>query len=447
MKSLALVCLLVVSSLAQSNGTKTVPPTPVAGESWLNHLHRTFEETSMGKTGRLGPAIPLDGKETPDWHPQPAGDSTTLTMRLRGSDLYRLNCWGCHGESGLGAPPEINSVINPTRAMSTQLVMERMKNRGLDISRADATELANQSKAALLERLHKGGTDMPAFPHLSEPEVHAILAYLKQLAGVPGAEKQQGAVNESGLSVGEHIVKSTCHICHNATGPNPDSEQLFKGVIPPLNTLITRTSLPGFSAKVRSGAPVVMGAPQTLCRGRMPVFYYLSAEEVADAYLYLRLYPPVSTVHDQVVAATDPKEAASRILPVAISVETTNVAPPGKARDLSMIVFQYGAGTAVGLLLAGGFWFTLREVRRLTALSHSRRSLALVHDRVVQLGTHSASDELQLGSLSQQPSRADADTEDQIANRDDKPALHHDDYRRFESSWLTRWIEGEDEAA
>src|SRR5215471_21671094 len=115
MKSLTLVGVLVVSSLAQSNATKAVPPTPVAGESWLNHLHRTFEETSMGKTGRLGPAIPSLGEETPDWQPQLTDDSAKLTKTLQGADLYRMNCWGCHGESGLGAPPEINSVINPAR--------------------------------------------------------------------------------------------------------------------------------------------------------------------------------------------------------------------------------------------------------------------------------------------------------------------------------------------
>src|SRR5215471_18260157 len=161
MKSLTLVGVLVVSSLAQSNATKAVPPTPVAGESWLSHLHRTFEETSMGKTGRLGPAISVNEDESSNGQPLLAADSAKLTVTLHGSDLYRLNCWGCHGESGLGAPPEINSVINPTRAMSTQLVIERMKARGMDISSVNATELANQSKAALLERLHKGGTDMP----------------------------------------------------------------------------------------------------------------------------------------------------------------------------------------------------------------------------------------------------------------------------------------------
>ncbi len=35
--------------------TTNLRPTAVSGESWLQHLGRSFDETSMGKTGRLGP--------------------------------------------------------------------------------------------------------------------------------------------------------------------------------------------------------------------------------------------------------------------------------------------------------------------------------------------------------------------------------------------------------
>ena len=447
MKNLVLVCVLVVSSLAQSNRNSDNSVTPVGGESWLNHLHRSFEETSMGKTGRLGPVLPAAEDDTADWQTQLTSDSTKRTVTLHGADLYRMNCWGCHGESGLGAPPEINSVINPARSMSTKLVMDRMKERGMDISRANATELANQTKTALLERLHKGGTDMPSFPYLSEPEAHAILSYLKQLAEVPGAEKQQATITESRLQVGEHIVKSTCHICHNAVGPNPGPEQLFNGVIPPLNTLTIRTSLPGFERKVRSGAPILMGTPASLCRGRMPVFYYLSPEEVADAYLYLRRYPPVSTMPNSVMAFAEQKQASSKVSPVAFSVEGASVFPPANVRDLSLIVFQFGAATVAGLLLVGGFWFTLREIRRLTALSVSRRKLVIVGAGVAQVESQSASDNLQLGTHSQKSSPRKDGSEDQVANPDDRRAFHQDDFRRFESTWLTRWVEGEDEAA
>jgi hypothetical protein len=92
--------------------------------------------------------------------------------------------------------------------------------------------------------------------------------------------------------VGEQIVKSTCHICHNAVGSNPDPQQILEGAIPPLSTLTTRTTLSQFVRKVTFGNPITMGAPPEPFRGRMPVFDYLSQDEVANAYLYLTLYPP-----------------------------------------------------------------------------------------------------------------------------------------------------------
>jgi mono/diheme cytochrome c family protein len=167
-----------------------------------------------------------------------------------------------------------------------------MKKSGMDISQTDAAQLAGQSQAALLQRLHNGGQDMPPFPHLSEAEIRSLVVYLKQLAGVPGAEHEQVEVKESPLRVGEHIVKSTCHICHSAAGPNPGPRQLMDGAIPPLETLPARTKRTEFVRKVTQGAPIVMGALPLACRGRMPVFHYLSEDEVANAYLYLTFYPP-----------------------------------------------------------------------------------------------------------------------------------------------------------
>jgi cytochrome c5 len=170
--------------------------------------------------------------------------------------------------------------------------MERMKKVGMDMSRANAAVLAKQANAALLDRFHKGGQDMPPFPQLSETEVRALIGYLRLLAGVPGAEKQQIAITESPARVGEQVVKSTCHICHNAVGPNPNPQQILEGAIPPLSTLTTRTTLSQFVRKVTFGNPITMGAPPEPFRGRMPVFDYLNQDEVANAYLYLTLYPP-----------------------------------------------------------------------------------------------------------------------------------------------------------
>jgi mono/diheme cytochrome c family protein len=215
----------------------------------------------------------------------------TQVITLHGSDLYRLNCRGCHGELGHGAPPEIGSIIGPVQATSVAVTMDRMKKAGREMTRTDAISMAKESKTLLLQRLHSGGQDMPP-PNLSEAEIHSLVPYLEHLSGIPGAEKNQIAVKESSLRVGEHIVKSTCHICHSATGPNPSPDQILKGEIPPLSAVIRRVSLSEFVQKVTSGAPIAMGMPPTLYRGRMPVFAYISQEEAAAAYLYLTRYPP-----------------------------------------------------------------------------------------------------------------------------------------------------------
>ena len=142
------IALLMTSGLRAQTSTQQALSlrddshvTPVSGESWLNHLNRSFGDTSMGKTGRLGPG-PRDGSTL--HQPQVPIFSSRDGITLHGSDLYRLNCQGCHGESGLGAPPEINSVINPVRATSVLLVLARMGSRGMDISYADASKLTQQ---------------------------------------------------------------------------------------------------------------------------------------------------------------------------------------------------------------------------------------------------------------------------------------------------------------
>ena len=427
----AMKIFVLVFALATSLPGRAAGPndrvTGVAGESWLNHLHRTLEETSMGKTGRLGLPTSVSAEESPSWPPA-LSDAQPVT--LKGSDLYRLNCQGCHGESGLGAPPEINSVINPVRAASVALIMARMKKVGMDMSRADAS----QSKSALLQRLHNGGTDMPPFPHLTEPEVRAILAYLNQLAGVPGAERQQAAVEESSVRVGEHIVKSTSHICHNAAGPNTNPEHISKGAIPPLSTLTTRTSLPEFVRKIRSGAPIVMGAPPLPCRGRMPVFYYLSESEAADVYLYLQRYPPYQyAVLDPVTPAPQPQAVAVNTMSFATDTVPDKATLSGKDAGTRIVTVPLLAELFVALLFAGGLGFTWREFRRLTKKSQRRKLLVSDGGQVALSATQSVS--LDNPSTDSDPANEFASTH---------APFPHADHRSYESSWLARRIENED---
>ena len=372
----------------RNHRSRNFGPTAVAGESWLNHLGRAFDETSMGKTGRLGPPSATPEAEFARWQMGLAPEPANETVILHGSDLYRMNCRGCHGEDGMGAPPEINSVINPVRATSVAAVMERMKTAGMDISRADAAKLAQQSKGLLLERLHHGGQDMPAFPHLHEAEVNSLLAYLRQLAGVRGAQGEQVAVREPRVQVGEHIVKSTCHICHSAAGPNPNPQQLYEGAIPPLNTLALRTSRAEFIRKVTHGAPVIMGAPPELFRGRMPVFYYLSEDEAADVYLYLARYPPyqwailgpnpnpnptpATSQPDQSALDPAPQIAGSSIADAGLA----EVRPATTCTDMKIEVLPAVAGCIAIVVLGLGLGFTVYELKRLSARTEDRSRTA-----------------------------------------------------------------------
>ena len=170
-------CLLPAQNLAV---------TGVQGESWLNHLAKNFDETSMGKTGRLGPAEAMPGDDTLRGESQPLPVLATQAVTVQGADLYRMNCRGCHGEFGLGAPPEINSVINPVRSTSVALVMARMKMVGMDVSPATAAEMAQQSRKGLLLRLHEGGQNMPPFPRLPAILSHVEEKRVKQLMPYAG---------------------------------------------------------------------------------------------------------------------------------------------------------------------------------------------------------------------------------------------------------------------
>ncbi len=374
--------------------------TPVTGESWLRHLNRSFDDTSMGKTWRLGPATVA--QEDASLSPlQVPTFSAYQPVLLRGSDLYRLNCRGCHGESGLGMPPEINSVISPVRATSVSLILERMKNVGMHISYRSAVELAQQSKALLLRRLHNGGEDMPAFPQLKETEIRALLEYLRQLADVPGSSGKQSVVAVSRVRVGELIVKSTCHTCHSAAGPDITAEDLQNGAIPALSTLTRRKSLPELVQKVTQGAPVLMGTPPQRCRGRMPVFDYLSQEEAADVYLYLKLYPPSEQ------SAPTPLTGVSQVLLASSSNgperprtshppddKTLQNSESSEKADLQTSALAWAATFAV-LLLAGAAVFTLRELNRLSAARAGhypvRHNLVAVAEEVPRLSSTAVS--------------------------------------------------------
>jgi mono/diheme cytochrome c family protein len=249
----------------------------------------------------------------------------------------------------------------------------------MGITQADAIQLSKQASTALLQRLHRGGENMPPFPYLSEAEIAAVVAYLDQLAGVPGAEAKQRALKEPPVRVGELIVKSTCHTCHDATGSNPSPQQMVNGAIPPLETLRSRVDEVMFIRKVTHGAPVLMGDVPMFYRGRMPVFDYLSDEDAADAYLYLLLYPPAHLAGSDLNVALSQRQVSTggdeppsgrttpRLNPAAMAEQ------PANGSNLKVVILLTAMYSFVVILVGGGLGFTLHEFRRLSAQSEARR--------------------------------------------------------------------------
>ncbi len=244
------------------------PVTAVSGQSWIHRLGVDYRDTSLGRgAGRYGPG-PADTAAARKPLQVTLGPSVTIT----GEDLYRTNCQACHRAEGTGAPPEIKSIL-PVVQGST---LQQMQGK---VTRED-----------LYRRIEKGGTKMPARDHLTRADSDVLYGYLSTLAGTSDAKATRETVTADRL--GELVVKGTCHICHDATGPRPSDKAMLDGAIPSLASLLTDKSIVEFANKVERGAPAVMGDPAMPHRGRMPVFYYLSDNDVAAAYKYLIAYPP-----------------------------------------------------------------------------------------------------------------------------------------------------------
>ena len=276
-----------VQSAAQ---TKTREPvvTPVAGPSWLTRLGLTYRDSSLGRgSATYGPPPAQPPSESHEVR-LPIGDPVVLS----GADLYRLNCQACHGVGGTGIPPEIKSVLGLVQGSSLELVRENLRQKGTPASRSAAQAQAAQAKTDLFRRIQKGGDRMPPLAHLKDDDIAVLYAYLTQLAGSPDARAQLRRT-VTWARLGEHVVKGTCHICHDAVGPRPSAEALLlQGTIPPFTTLLEDKAVAGFVTKVRNGAPVMTRDPVFHYRGRMPVLAYLREVEVAAAYMFLADYPP-----------------------------------------------------------------------------------------------------------------------------------------------------------
>jgi len=287
-----LAAALTTALAAQADRARPAPAnadpavTAVAGPGWLAHLGIRFDDTSLGRGSSRYGAAP----DEPAVMRKPVALTVERHVSLTGADLYRLNCQACHRAEGTGAPPEVRSVLPAVQGSSLAMMRAQLRRDG---QMAVGTPQARSTEArdALYRRIRLGGERMPPRGHLREPELDALYAYLSGLAHAPDAPPQR-RVTVSWAHLGEHVIKGTCHICHDAAGRPPTSRALLDGAIPPLSALLSDTPVAEFVNKVRSGAPVYMGDPPRHYRGRMPVYDYLSDQEIAAGYGFLSAYPP-----------------------------------------------------------------------------------------------------------------------------------------------------------
>ena len=205
-----------------------------------------------------------------------------------GSDLYRVSCQSCHGPDGNGAPPEVNSLRGPVQGTSPALLIQRMRNASHPVDSSFLQSVAADAEHDLRQRVREGGKKMPAFAYLTDRDVDALVADLQRMVAIPEAAPSDRRLTLAAARVGELVVKGTCHICHDATGPGRQT-MMMQGGIPSLARMPEEESFGQLVAKVRQGI-----APPMMMMGtgpsQMPKLPYLTEEELAAAMLYMSDY-------------------------------------------------------------------------------------------------------------------------------------------------------------
>lgn len=223
--------------------------TPASGPSLLSKWGREMRTSALGRLGQEGAGESLEGeiREPGRWIRE--------GFEIDGEALFRFNCRSCHGGGGQGLLPEIRPL----------------------------TEVSNED--VLRHRIDEGGAVMPAFGHFSPEEADLLIAYLDVLAGRadPARESLEIPVDR----VGEHVIKGSCQVCHDATEKSflrPIADQ----DIPPLASFIRTQSLLDFV----TGARHLVVEDGEVRQGRGPRYRFLRDDELEAAYLYLAVHPP-----------------------------------------------------------------------------------------------------------------------------------------------------------
>jgi len=257
-RAAALGVLLVVPAVGLAAATEHV--TPANGPSLVARLKTGVDWTAFGRAGEADATAVSHGGSA---EATAASRWIVDGFELTGADLYRINCRSCHGPAAQGARSGIPPLVG---ALEKSLPGEPV------------------AEVRVRHRLVEGGRVMPPFSHLQGEEVNLLLGHLRSLAGQTPSPSAR--IHQSAVRVGEHIVKATCQVCHDAV-PGPQRQPVDASVLT-LSQMTERFSVAEFVHKVRVGSPDL----QVSTKGRMPRFDYLSPEELEAVYVYLVGFPP-----------------------------------------------------------------------------------------------------------------------------------------------------------
>lgn len=171
----------------------------------------------------------------------PDGRSDEETI-LTGRDIYRVNCASCHGVDRSGIPPHNPSLVD---------IKEKL------------------SKNEIQELIDDGNDRMPSFPHLTQEEKHAVIAYLL-------FDETSQPVRISSMELGERIFKSNCASCHRATTNDPKPPDVWMMEPAPLAGVTKRFKKDEFFRILRTG----------ICY--MPSFDHFTSDENEALYAFVR---------------------------------------------------------------------------------------------------------------------------------------------------------------
>ena len=104
------------------------------------------------------------------WSPANGGVPTQLKPdKVRGKDLYAVNCWMCHGKKGLGDGPAGASLRTPPPALAGRI----------------------QNLDAAADLVMQGAGDMPGYTEtLNRKDATRILQWLNSLDPATGEDKE-----------------------------------------------------------------------------------------------------------------------------------------------------------------------------------------------------------------------------------------------------------------